>query len=169
VRQASDLAVRRARRFTGESFLSGVALSFAAKQCRGERTFIDGADWFAQDHLAAPQNRDLVGDAEGFAETMRDENDASAAIREFSKPREQFRGFRGCEDRRRLIEQKRSRVSRECFDDLEALLRIGRRAVGGALGSSQTGPSPEHRGTAAARRPRVRSETFSATVIMARS
>jgi hypothetical protein len=82
VRKARDLAVWRLGRFTGESFLAGVALSFVAGSAVVSKTFVDGTDGCAQDHLAAPQNRDVVGDAEGFAETMRDENDASAAIRE---------------------------------------------------------------------------------------
>ena len=144
MRQASDLAVWRLRPFTGESFLSGFASSFFAKQCRGERTFIDGVDRFAQDHLTSPQNRDLIRDAEGFAETMRDENDTAAAIREFSKPPEQFRSFGRSEDRRRFVEQKRSRVSRECFDDLEPLLGADRQRSGEGTGvERQAGASPD--------------------------
>ncbi len=138
--------------------MSGVALPLVAEQRGGERTFIDRGDRFAQDRHAAPQNRDLVRDPKSFAETMRDENDASAAIREFSKPREQLRGFRGREDRRRLVEQKRRRVSRECFDDLESLLAADRQRSGeGIRVERQTGAFPdlEHRRRGALRAKRA--------------
>src|SRR5215471_4823693 len=78
------------------------------------------------DDLAAPDDRDVVGDRLDLFELVRDEDDRPPALPQFAHDPEQVLGLAGGQHRAGLVEDEHLRVAQQRFDDLDPLLHADR-------------------------------------------
>ena len=101
-------------------------LDLAADHQLGELVLVRLAGDAAAHHLAAPDDRDAVGDLEDLVELVADEDDAVALGRQAAQDREDLDGLLRRQDGGGLVEDEDAGVPIERLEDLDALLPADR-------------------------------------------
>ena len=121
--------VLHVERFDAEHHVarSGVAavdgeVDFAADHHLGEVLLVCVGWLAAPDHLAAPNDRDSIGDLEDFVQLVADEDDGVALTPQLAKDREDLLRLLRCQYRGRLVEDEDARVAVQGLQDLDPLL-----------------------------------------------